>query len=61
MEQKHELKINDVFVTDPSLDHFWQRAKAKLPITDVNELYVLLSIHKNTIIHEIGNTHEQPK
>ena len=49
----HPTKVNDIFPTDPSLDHFWNRAKSQLPITDSNELYALLSIHHNTLLNSI--------
>ena len=51
-----DLKINDVYPTDPSLKYFWARAKAQLPIRDPNELMALLAIHQNTILHTITQT-----
>lgn len=54
MDNSHEIKVNDVFPTDPSFEHFWHRAKASLPITDTNELFALLCIHQNTIINQLA-------
>lgn len=59
------LKVNDIYPTDESLEHFHIRAKAQLPINDVNELVTLLAIHQNTILRLVetnpnleGNEHE---
>lgn len=53
------LKVNDIYPTDESLDHFFIRAKARLPITDENELIALLFIHQNTIINQMISNPEK--